>query len=187
MIDYMKIARAVEYYKTCDYEYIDAPWFVSLDSLLVTRPSGTRIFSTFAGELVASGEQSFIEMRKKLKPGKYQCVTPCFRDDKYDKLHQMYFMKNELIWVPEMNVRPICSLVDIMINESLQFFKRYGEAKIVEIKYDHNNICSKDIFVNGIEVGSYGVRLHDGFTWCYGTGCAEPRLSMVSKELSKLD
>ena len=31
---------------------------------------------------------------------------------------------------------------------------------------------------NGIELGSYGIREFAGFRWIYGTGVAEPRLSL---------
>ena len=182
MVDYKKIADAVEYYKNFDYKYIEVPWIISLDTMLITRPPGARLFSTFAGELVASGEQSFLEIRKKLKPGKYQCVTPCFRDEKIrDKLHKQYFIKNELIWIPEPTKDvPYCHLVDKMLAEVLPFFKRYFDAKVIEVPIDNAHV-NKDIFINGIEVGSYGCRSLGSFTWIYGTGCAEPRLTQAIK------
>jgi hypothetical protein len=182
MIDYRKIADAIDHYTECGYQYIEVPWIISLDSLLVTRPMGARIFSTFAGELVASGEQSFIEIRKELKPGKYQCVTPCFRDEQvHDDLHKQYFLKNELIWVPEPGGWPYDHLVDRVIGDAFRFFKKYGSTKIIDNPLP-NAFCNKDILINEIEVGSYGFRAHDDFAWVYGTGCAEPRLTQTLKK-----
>lgn len=71
MIDYQKIAHAVHLYQELGYKYIDVPWMVDIDTILITRPPGARLFSTFAGELVASGEQSFLQIHKELQPGKY--------------------------------------------------------------------------------------------------------------------
>ena len=38
-----------------------------------------------------------------------------------------------------------------------------------------------DIVLNGIEVGSYGIRQHENLRWIYGTGIAEPRFSTALK------
>lgn len=187
-IDYTKIGHAVKHYTKLGYEYIDAPWLVSLDSIIVTRPQGARVFSTFAGELVASGEQSFLEIRDQLKPGRYQCVTPCFRDEKvHDELHLQYFMKNELIWVPDLNKLDFAEdflvanvIRDEMIEDAKSFFDLYAPSQIVNAPV-LNAFGNKDIQINGIEVGSYGHRLHAGFIWIYGTGCAEPRLTQAIK------
>ncbi len=187
MIDYRKIADAVEYYQRCGYEYIEVPWIISLDTMLITRPPGARLFSTFAGELVASGEQSFLEMRDKLEKGKkYQCVTPCFRDEKVqDDLHLQYFLKNELIWLPDYKDVPYSSLVYKMIEEAKGFFSGYDEDRTNEMKVVNNpmpnSFMNLDIEINGIEVGSYGLRQVESFVWVYGTGCAEPRLSQAIK------
>jgi len=173
-IDYEKIAAAVYHYETRGYKEIEVPWIISLDSMLITRPKGARLFSTFAGELVASGEQSFLEIRNQLKPGKYQCVTPCFRDEKInDGLHHQYFVKNELIWVVD---KYYGIYLDIMIRDAQDFFNSYATAKVVDSPLD-NAIFNYDIEINGIEVGSYGYRTYENFHWIYGTGCAEPRLT----------
>lgn len=182
MIDYQKIADAVKYYSDLEYKYIDVPWLISLDSVLITRPVGARIFETFAGTLVASGEQSFLEIRKNLKPGKYQCVTPCFRDEPiYDKLHHQYFIKNELIIV--------CTYFSLkkelqnIINDAKNFFFKYtkGPLHITDdnIKQKTDLFYPFDIKIDNIEVGSYGCRNYQDFYWVYGTGCAEPRLTQA--------
>ena len=168
MIDYAKIAKAVSYYKNHGYEYIEVPWFVSQETIDVTRPPGARYFDTFAGHLVASGEQSFIEIRKTLKEGhRYQCVTPCFRDEAHDDLHRLYFLKQELILVGEFGNKELADMIDT----AMGFFDLYGDPKVVQTDIGF------DIFINDIEVGSYGLRRHEDFHWVYGTGCAEPRLT----------
>lgn len=171
MIDYQKIADAVKHYSAYGFESIEVPWFVTQESLDVTRPLGTRLFDSFAGCLVASGEQSFIEIRNQLSPGRcYQCVTPCFRDEPaIDELHRLYFIKQELITVidklnEEIELRQ-------MIDVARSFFKNYGSPVVEKTDIGH------DITINGIEVGSYGIRQHEDFRWVYGTGCAEPRLT----------
>ena len=133
--------------------------------MLVTAPPHARLFDTFAGSLVASGEQSFIEIRKSLKPGGYLCVTPCFRDElQPDELHLMYFMKVELIWVAPESINH--SLSD-MIAGALAFYSYYLHCDIIKTDIGY------DIASNGIELGSYGYREFDDFLWVYGTGCAE--------------
>lgn len=183
MIDYEKIAAAVYHYETKGYKEIEVPWIISLDSMLITRPKGARLFSTFAGELVASGEQSFLEIRKQLTPGKYQCVTPCFRDEQiHDGLHHQYFIKNELIWVLEKDARFKLEIVmdnlRALIKDAKSFFEGYAKTNLVDSPLD-NAVANQDIEINGIEVGSYGYRTYEDFHWIYGTGCAEPRLSQA--------
>jgi aspartyl/asparaginyl-tRNA synthetase len=193
MIDYSKIAIAVEHYKVRGYKYIEVPWLVSKESMLITAPPEVRFFSTFAGELVASGEQSFLQIRDQLLqadgfPALYQCVTPCFRDEaNHDELHLQYFMKNELIGINwktfnhKDKTEVPWALLNYLIRNALDFFKQYAnheDVKVVDAPMP-NSVVNHDITIKGIEVGSYGYRYIDGFAWCYGTGCAEPRLSQV--------
>ena len=59
-IDYEKITAAIYHYETKNFKYMEVPWFVSKESMQITAPAEAKLFSTFAGELVASGEQSFL-------------------------------------------------------------------------------------------------------------------------------
>lgn len=188
MIDYTKIGVAVEHYSKLGYKYIDVPWIISKESMMVTAPPEVRLFNTFAGNLVASGEQSFIEIRKLLMqaegfPALFQCVTPCFRDElNPDELHLQYFMKNELIGVchPKHDQDDVpWALINYLIRNALDFFKKYSKNVEVVNAPMPNSVVNEDIIMNGIEVGSYGYRYHEDFCWVYGTGCAEPRLSQV--------
>lgn len=170
MIDYTKISTAIKCYKDLGYQYIDVPWLVSKESMMVTSPEGKRLFTTFAGELVASGEQSFIEMRKVLNFGKYVCATPCFRDETIDRIHHQYFFKVELIDIyPEDKE----ASVQQMIKDAAYFFNLYLNTNVTKTDIGY------DLTYRGIELGSYGNRTFDNWNWTYGTGCAEPRLSQA--------
>ena len=172
LIDYGMIQLARSFYEAFGYKSVTVPWLISEETMNITRPVGSRLFETFAGCCVASGEQSFLEVRKKLKPGKYQCVTPCFRDEQvHDELHLQYFIKLELIHVLAEGEEPD---VKEMVNMCLRFF-RYGPCAAAVKTAE-----GFDITINDIEVGSYGFREHDGFRWVFGTGIAEPRFTQAT-------
>ncbi len=143
----------------------------------VTASPDRRFCTSFLGDLVASGEQSFIQMWMDgiLKKGKWQCATPCFRDEPIiDDLHLNYFFKVELIEVlpadPEKSLHR-------MVNDAIRFFRNYVSVEVEDTSIGHDIISS-----GGIELGSYGYREHGDFKWVYGTGVAEPRLSYVESE-----
>ncbi|MBY0548610.1 MAG: hypothetical protein K2W95_15170 [Candidatus Obscuribacterales bacterium] len=174
-IDYGLIGAAVSFYAARGYAYVEVPWFVTAPAFDVTCPPGVRTFDTYAGRLVASGEQSFLQMLAdgKLPPGRYMCVTPCFRDEpQYDDLRKMYFLKVELIDTAQLNH-------EALLADALAFFSQY-----VPCRAEDMGDSTKDIVtVNGcVELGSYGTRNHAlTGAWSYGTGCAEPRLSAAIK------
>ncbi len=173
MIDYRKIADAVDYYVEQGYKYIEVPWIAKKETVDITRPDWCREFDTFLGCLVSSGEQSFLEIRDKLEDNKkYVCVTPCFRDESViNQLTQNWFLKAELIIV---NPTSIDMKLTGMKLIARNFFEKYSHNSYVEITNE-----GFDILINGIEVGSYGYREYKDFGWIYGTGCAEPRLSQA--------
>lgn len=179
-MEYQNIGAALEYYRSKAYVYVpDAPWCVGKYAYYATRPKGSTdvrcdINSQMRGFLVASGEQSFIQLMldgTELK--RHVCVTPCFRVEKYNDWHKPYFMKVELINAHDVDEG---HLVD-MIHDACGFFDRYFSTRVVktEIGYD---IVEKG---TRAELGSYGIRDHvicgKRYRWIYGTGCAEPRLS----------
>ena len=80
MINYKYIAESITYYEECGFKRIEAPWTVSeyIDS--ITRPEHTLPYQVSTGKnLVASGEQSFLELYLKgfLPLGQFQTVTRC--------------------------------------------------------------------------------------------------------------
>ena len=61
------------------------------------------------------------------------------------------------------------------------FFNKYLKTKRLESSKDILDILSLD----GIELGSYGFRKHLDYGWVFGTGVAEPRLSIALDKLKK--
>ena len=90
---------ALIFYNASGWKQIDLDWTVENKISSITKPLDKKSFFIDEKELVASGEQSFLQLMNdnKLKPGRYCGITPCFRDDEEDYLHSKYFMKVELI------------------------------------------------------------------------------------------
>lgn len=199
-IDWGRIARAIAFYENLGYKKIDVPWLVDPVYRELTYPH-ENAFQTPKGDLVGSAEQSFLKLafegkiqtknylwgsrpnEKKEPAGRYVACTPCFRDHQpEDDLHQLYFMKVEL-FEPIFygakfgyeDFKPTKLFLD-----AGKFFA--SEGAIPESEQTDEGI---DWTVGGIEVGSYGLRAYDGFSWLYGTGLAEPRFSQALKQQDK--
>lgn len=169
--------RAIEFYERKGFENIEVPWFLSEEAVNITRPKDARLFNTPAGYLPASAEQSFLQMLidGKLPAGRYQALTPCFRDDKTDEWHQNAFMKLELI-----DTTPDGDFGFILENAKMCF--ELLDMSVMQVKtVEGSREGELDLQINGIEVGSYGIRKYKDLTWRYGTGLAEPRYSMAVK------
>lgn len=185
MIDYKILDDSIKFYKNCGYTRIESPWTVTPAVDDVTRPKDRVPFELVHNgkRLVASGEQSFLYLMLKgfLPPGKYQTVTPCFRNEPFDLEHTKYFVKNELIWIKD---KPTREEVMQVRNQAHEFFKSYLNETPATTVFDKNG--ETDIVLSGslmnkpnIELGSYGSRKFGPFEWIYGTGLAEPRFSSV--------
>lgn len=185
-IDYSKIAEAIRHYQRAGYQYIEVPWYVPEDINSVTKPAEVEdgfyikdVYGNSRGELVGSGEQSFIRMMELnlLEPGMYVCCTPCFRvePDGYDELHHPHFMKVELI---DTTPKHELNFIHAML-VAWEFFEGQG-IEVGEVKISESQIDLVDK-KTGIELGSYGYRVYKDFKWSFGSGVAEPRLSQVLK------
>lgn len=173
MINYTYIADAVRFYNKVGFKYIDVPWVVDDSISNITKPPHARNFPFKDKVLVASGEQSFLQLikDKALPNGAYMCVTPCFRDEQVlSETHKQYFMKVELIQTDDVSKERLLHIIDLCH----YFFNDYLDCKDVELPDGTFDIESS----TGIELGSYGIRSYPGIgPWIYATGCAEPRLS----------
>lgn len=171
-IDYGKLFHALEFYKGKGFTYQDVPWSVTPIVSAITRPEQTEDFYLSDTVLVASAEQSFLQLMSdnRLTQGCYCAMTPCFRDETVDELHGQYFMKVELI--DTLHISEL-RLFAIMF-AAHEFFTHY-----LPCHTEKTGDFSYDIVANGtdIELGSYGIRSHGKLDWIYATGCAEPRLS----------
>lgn len=174
-IDYQKIADAVTYYTLAGFTEIEVPWIIGHKAYSATRPSDREEFYTLGGYLNASGEQSFIELiQEGVKLTKHVCVTPCFRKEPVlDEIHFLYFMKVELIDtdVSQENLQD-------MIVVAKQFFEKYIEVSVIQTDLRGEAFDIVDA-KHGIELGSYGIRRHEEYSWIYGTGVALPRLDIA--------
>lgn len=181
--DWGSFGKASVHYSSLGYEEVEVPWLVSESSIEVTKPKHARTFKTWAGHLVASGEQSFLEVRNRLEGGKrYQCITPCFRDEPIqNEMHRTWFVKLELIRVLHEGQMPSMQVEEIA-DQALSLFTQMvpgGDFRVVETE------DGLDIELNGVEVGSYGYREDSGFRWIYGTGLAQPRFAMARDLVKK--
>jgi seryl-tRNA synthetase len=175
MIDYKLINDSIVYFETSGFKRIETPWLVTEAIDSITRPKNVEPFVVNAKNknLIASGEQAFLYLYVKeyLPMGKFQTVTPCFRNDSFDFTHTKYFMKNELIQTDEVTK----SNLEMMVEKALEFHQQNFVTKLhVETTQD-----GFDIMLDDYELGSYGIRECEFLKWIYGTACAEPRTSKL--------
>lgn len=190
MIDYQKIADAIEHYKKYGFELIDVPWCVVEEANRVTLPKHIARVETPWGDLIGSAEQGFIDlMIDSLMPhGRYMAVSPCFRiEEQYSELTRPYFMKLELIeyrpahpWSNSPAQSPTLAC-EFMIEAAMAFFSSYVRCDRIPMENESTDIVTPD----GIELGSYGMRSFKTHKWVYGTGLAEPRLSSAIEILGR--
>jgi len=181
-IDYAMLAKSQEFYQVFGYQDIEVPWMASGTAIGATIPNNKNavFIPSHSKFLVGSAETGFIEMMldNALRPGKYQSISPCFRDDELDKYHMPYFMKNELIIVEPDDAK---AELEGMIENAFNFFAMFLEKS--QMKLAENEPGVIDIMAAGVELGSYGIRSFKGFQWIFGTGCALPRLSQVRQKM----
>lgn len=179
MIDYELLDKASKYYADLGYERIEVPWMVTPEVDRITKPREVESLEVKqkGKNLIASGEQGFLYLMLKgyLPKGKYQTITPCFRDDSYDFTHSKVFMKLELI--DTLNYGQLA--VDRLVKDANDLFNsifKYPEH------FNTTNIANiTDINYHEVELGSYGCREHQHLKWVFGTGLAEPRTSRLLK------
>jgi len=184
-----RMSHALRYYHKKGYKNVEkiTPWTVNEDTSDITKPQDRRNFYFNNDVIVASGEQSFLQMIKDgtINPGKYSTYTPCFRDeDKIDDIHKQYFLKVELIewWYDDSNNFNSDENLD-KLHETIRickdFYSQYMEPDITKTD-DGFDIVDK---ITGIEIGSYGIRSYTinnkNIIWIYGTGLAEPRFTHI--------
>lgn len=201
MINYTRLGHSVDYYSKLGYTRVEVPWLVTEEVSNITKPEGVKNFTVTEKRgkvLVASAEQSFLYQYLKgfLPLGKFQAITPCFRDDSFDLTHAKYFIKNELIdttleydvrtsddvggRVSHAHIATQWKALLTMIDNAKAFFETQltyefsKQLKVVQI-----GSHQFDIMCGDIELGSYGIRECSFLSWIYGTGCAEPRMSLI--------
>lgn len=185
MINYSLISKAIKSYKKLGYQYIEVPWMVPKHVIDITLPPKRQAYkavssSVYADDdsyLVGSAEQSFLSLiiDKKLKDGKYVAASPCFRDEIEDKYHFKTFFKVELIHYCSQGLLSRIDLNDVIL-DAKEVLEQFTDKKV---KFVHLEDNTYDLQIEGVEVGSYGLRHYADFNWIYGTGIAEPRFSSL--------
>lgn len=175
MIDYGRLQRSTEFYTLNGFTRVEVPWTVTAAVSGITRPPYASDMEIVGKNkvLVASGEQGFLYLYLKsfLPKGRFQAITPCFRDEPIDMSHTKYFMKNELIITDDVSEATLSNIVET----AREFFEQEANQAISLIKTEDGY----DLELNGYEIGSYGIRKTEFIEWVYGTGVAEPRMTMA--------
>lgn len=182
-IDWQLIAKAVSFYTSIGYCYVEVPWIVTQAAINATLPPGKTGLLTQDGPLVGSAEQSFIQfmLDGQLSPGRYVAATPCFRDDTVDELHQRTFFKVELINVLQATEQAVDLLLSQVVDAALDFFQQIAPQGSLLAPETPDGF---DIELGGVEIGSYGYRRRGKHRWMYGTGLAEPRFSVAARRFA---
>lgn len=184
LIDWNLLSKAVCFYSQAGFIETETPYAVPIQ-YHYTKPHDNQSFVLKEGlfkeehhELVGSAEQGFIYLLLNDKIETNQrlfSVTPCFRFDTYDKLHQPWFMKLELFHYSN-------SIEDLffMLNIALEFYQNNSQHKVNIVQ---TSLTSYDLEINQIEIASFGFRTVEKETFIYGTGLALPRFSMTQKTM----
>lgn len=180
-IDWFILNNAVQFYQNMgDYTYVETPWVVPHAALMLTCPSPDWIIDTNGhGGLVASAEQGFLALEQagRIGKGRFLSCGPCYREERvYDDLHQFQFMKVELY----RNDQTDEAALDEMVTLAQKFFA-FGLPVSQPILREPTPE-GFDLTLNGVEIGSYGIREAGGFRWVYGTGVALPRFSVAKRK-----
>jgi seryl-tRNA synthetase len=173
-INWINIATAGLYYQGLGYQYVEVPWIVPSEIIKITF-DGLTDFRTPKGDLVGSGEQSFLYLQKagELSPGKYHTITPCFRDEEETQWNFKQFLKLELYITDDVSETQLQHVIDDCKN----CLEKITLKKIKQVKMGD---YSYDLMCQGIELGSYAIMKYQDLSWICATGIAEPRTSQVS-------
>lgn len=182
LIDWSLLAKAANFYNESGFTQKETPYALPELYHSYTKPHNdpsfilkSGMFSKQPHELVGSAEQGFIYLilNNLVNPQeRFFSITPCFRTDNYDYLHQPWFMKLELFHYSS-------DLNDLLFMIHLVKLFFTSECK-VDLKIVVTGENSYDLELNSIEVGSFGFRTVEGKTFIYGTGLALPRFSIAN-------
>jgi hypothetical protein len=161
-----RMARCMAFWQAQGYAAVSLPWIAHPDYTEATCPPGGRPQPTLGlGRLVASGEQSFLQMahRKQLPDAPaYVGWSPCVRHEPvYDETHHLYFMKVEL-FAPVVDWQAV-DVVNEMLHGSQLWMEE--ELRVAGLASSHLTLREVaqdqwDLEIAGLEVGSYGLREH---------------------------
>lgn len=177
-IDWSLIARSVEHYGKQGFELIEVPWIVPSWVAASTweRASTHDPFRTEFGHLLGSAEQGFAALQAtgQLSPGSRIAVSPCFRNEAaLDATRRLWFVKAELHDTTGREPEDLARL-------AADWYSELAGGASIEMVGTPEGI---DLYLDGLEIGSYGRRQALGVSWVYGTAIAEPRFSVARARL----
>lgn len=180
-INWKLIVLTHDYWENQKFEHVNVPWLVNRKYTAITHNNADdwNVLWTRKGDLVGSAEQGFIQSRYdgQLKQGKFIATSPCFRTDSQDITHQTHFMKSEL----HINDEVTKEVLHSILHRAEIFFNTIATSNTVKVVHKPRD-DEYDITLNGIEIGSYGIRQFGTYKWIYGTAIAEPRFSIADKQ-----
>ena len=158
---------------------VPLPWLVPERYVDATRPSWAPPQpATVHGSWVASGEQSFLQLAEEGRlPLSLRFIgwTPCVREETFGPHHHYTFIKAEVFeWVDPQ--RDEASQLEALVGAARDALAPETPGLLREVPLTDG---TWDLELNGLEVGSYGVRVSplSGRRYLYATALAEPRFS----------
>jgi hypothetical protein len=166
-IDWVLLGKAVAFYASLGYKYVEVPYCVPHETIRLTLPAQYEPdYVAGLGCLVGSAEQSLLSLD--LPDGSYMAVSPCFRPEPVlNAFYQRHFMKVELLQLGD-DMNPIR-----MLHDARQFMTAFANLEVL------TTAEGWDLTVGGVEVGSYGFREAGDRRWACGTGLALPRFDVA--------
>ena len=184
LIDWSLLAKASQFYLQAGFVQKETPFAIAEKYHTYIKPHDNKSFVLDQGifkeephELVGSAEQGFIYLllNNQIQPfERLFSITPCFRFDTYDCLHQPWFMKLELFHYSS-NIDDLKSMITL-VKDFLTSISKFS----VDLVNTGKN--TYDLEINSIEVASFGFRVVEGLTFIYGTGLALPRFSIANNK-----
>lgn len=172
------INKAIRFYTSIGYNYIDLPWTVDLKYINHTYDGKDGIIDGDEKNcLVGSAEQSFLSIYDDLEYDRgYVACTPCFRKEDIDYIHKPYFIKVELFE----KLRSEKERKHFIAGDAISFFQTL--VSVSNLSFLESGEKSMDIELNNIEIGSYSINSYEDKAWQCGTGIAEPRFSFAASK-----
>jgi hypothetical protein len=198
-IDYKMLGDILNNYRDVGYTYVETPWVVPREVSEMTYRGD--VLSCQLGDLVGSAEQGFLALPE-IKDTKLVSCGPCFRNEPViDALHQSWFMKVELYQSGDHLEEMVHDAEQQIWKLVWTYLNRIDSRRVKEAmaggpkwpapdRIDPRDMVAHvfkrkvtpdgiDLMLNGIEIGSYGVRTVGKRTWTYGTGLALPRFTVA--------
>lgn len=171
------LGDAVRHWTSVGFVYREVPWLVPDRYNMVTCPEAEFLVNSKLGSHIGSAEQGFIYLDHtgQLPEGRWVACTPCFRAEPVlDRFHQNGFMKVELY---QNGAFATPEVLGQTVSECCLWFLSRLPRELANCVETVRTPDGYDITLEGIEIGSYGLRHFEEVSWVYATGLAEPRFS----------